>query len=112
MLKKMLILIMLSYVCNEKIIANNSNITELEKRIIYLEKQVEELKRGSIDKLLDDKWRLLKKGINKISIKNDLGNPDRIGKYSNGDEIWGFKNFTLRFDQNGKLKNWTKPFSP
>ena len=103
---------MLSYVCNEKIIANNSNITELEKRIIYLEKQVAELKRGSIDKLLDDKWRLLKKGINKISIKNDLGNPDRIGKYSNGDEIWGFKNFTLRFDQNGKLKNWTKPFSP
>ena len=70
------------------------------------------LEKKSIDKLLDDKWRRLKKGINKISIKNDLGNPDRIGKYSNGDEIWGFKKFTLRFDKNGKLKNWTKPFSP
>jgi len=52
----------------------------------------------------------LKSGVNKINIKNDLGDPDRIGKYSNGDEIWGFKNFTLRFDKNGKLKNWSKPF--
>ena len=112
MLKKILILLMISYICNDIIIANHSNMTELEKRIIYLEKQVAELKKESIDKLLDDKWRRLKKGINKISIKNDLGNPDRIGKYSNGDEIWGFKKFTLRFDKNGKLKNWTKPFSP
>ena len=112
MLKKILMLSMISYICNDIIIANHSNMTELEKRIIYLEKQVAELKKESIDKLLDDKWRRLKKGINKISIKNDLGNPDRIGKYSNGDEIWGFKKFTLRFDKNGKLKNWTKPFSP
>jgi hypothetical protein len=52
----------------------------------------------------------LKEGINKINIKNDLGDPDRIGKYSNGDEIWGFKNFTLRFDKNGNLKNWSKPY--
>ena len=112
MLKKILMLLMISYICNDIIIANHSNMTELEKRIIYLEKQVAELKKESMDKLLDDKWRRLKKGINKISIKNDLGNPDRIGKYSNGDEIWGFKKFTLRFDKNGKLKNWTKPFSP
>jgi len=112
MLKKILILSMISYICNDIIIANHSNMTELEKRIIYLEKQVAELKKESIDKLLDDKWRRLKKGINKISIKNDLGNPDRIGKYSNGDEIWGFKKFTLMFDKNGKLKNWTKPLSP
>ena len=112
MLKKILMLLMISYICNDIIIANHSNMTELEKRIIYLEKQVAELKKESIDKLLDDKWRRLKKGINKISIKNDLGNPDRIGTYSNGDEIWGFKKFTLRFDKNGKLKNWTKPFSP
>ena len=51
--------------------------------------------------------------LNRIKrLLNDLGNPDRIGKYSNGDEIWGFKKFTLRFDKDGKLKNWTKPFSP
>ncbi len=112
MLKKILVLITLSYICNDKIIANHLNITELEKRISYLEKQVEKLKKESIDTLLDDKWRHLRKGLNKNSIKNDLGNPDRIGKYSNGDEIWGFKNFTLRFDKNGKLKNWTKPFLP
>ena len=103
---------MISYSFNGTIIANHANITELEKRIIYLEKQVAELKKESSDKLLDDKWKRLKKGVNKISIKNDLGNPDRIGKYSNGDEIWGFKNFTLMFDENGKLKHWTKPFSP
>ena len=112
MLKKILILLIISYIWNDKIIANHSNIIELEKRIIYLEKQVAALKKESIDKLLDDKWRRLKKGINKISIKNDLGNPDRIGIYSNGDEIWGFKKFTLRFDKKGNLKNWTNPFSP
>ena len=112
MLKKILVLLMISYSFNGTIIANHANITELEKRIIYLEKQVAELKKESIDKLLDDKWRRLNKGINKISIKNDLGNPDRIGKYSNGDEIWGFKNFTLMFDENGKLKKWNKPYSP
>ena len=112
MLNKILVTLMILYICNDKIIANHSNITELEKRIIYLEKQVAELKKESIDISLDNKWRRLKKGLNKISIKNDLGNPDRIGKYSNGDEIWGFKNFTLRFDKNGNLKNWNKPFTP
>ena len=112
MFKKILVFLMILYICNVTIFANHSNITELEERVIYLEKQVAELKKESIYKLLDDKWRHLKKGINKINIINDLGNPDRIGKYSNGDEIWGFKNFTLRFDKNGNLKNWTKPFSP
>ena len=110
MLKKILVLLMLSYICNNKIIANNSNIAQLEKRIIYLEKQVAELKNESKDRSLNDKWRRLKKGIKKINIKNDIGNPDRIGKYSNGDEIWGFEDFTLKFDKNGNLKNWTKPF--
>ena len=112
MLKKILVLLIISYICNDTMFADHANLTELEKRIIYLEKQVAELKKQSSDKLLDYKWKRLKKGINKISIKNDLGNPDRIGKYSNGDEIWGFNNFTLMFDENGKLKNWTKPFSP
>tara|TARA_Y100001970_G_C14144421_1_gene809032 strand:+ start:233 stop:571 length:339 start_codon:yes stop_codon:yes gene_type:complete len=112
MLKKILVLLMLSYICNNKIIANNSNIAQLEKRIIYLEKQVAELKNESKDRSLNDKWRRLKKGIKKINIKNDIGNPDRIGKYSNGDEIWGFEDFTLKFDKNGNLKNWTKPFLP
>ena len=47
---------MILYVCNDTIFANHSNITELEERIIYLEKQVAELKKESIYKLLDDKW--------------------------------------------------------
>jgi len=41
---------------------------------------------------------------------SSFGNPDRKGKFSNGDELWGFKNYTLKFDKNGKLKNWSKPF--
>ena len=110
MIKKTLILFFLAFFCDYKILANDTNISELEKRVIYLEKQVEELKRNSNNDFLESKLGNLKKGINKINIKNDLGDPDRIGKYSNGDEIWGFKNFTLRFDKNGNLKNWSKPY--
>tara|TARA_B100001146_G_scaffold10897_1_gene8829 strand:+ start:1037 stop:1435 length:399 start_codon:yes stop_codon:yes gene_type:complete len=110
MIKKTLILFFLIFFCNYNILASDTNISELEKRVIYLEKQVKELKRNSINDSLGSKWLNLKSGVNKINIKNDLGDPDRIGKYSNGDEIWGFKNFTLRFDKNGKLKNWSKPF--
>mgnify|MGYP001266614755 CR=1 FL=1 len=110
MIKKTLILFFLIFFCNYNILASDTNISELEKRVIYLEKQVKELKRNSINDSLESKWLNLKSGVNKINIKNDLGDPDRIGKYSNGDEIWGFKNFTLRFDKNGKLKNWSKPF--
>tara|TARA_Y100000768_G_C23954735_1_gene672151 strand:+ start:574 stop:906 length:333 start_codon:yes stop_codon:yes gene_type:complete len=110
MFKKILILVFLSNICHDKITANNSNIIELEKRILSLERQVAELKKESINKILNNKWRHLKKGLNKDSIKKDIGNPDRIGKYSNGDEIWGFKNFTLKFNKNGFLESWTKPF--
>ena len=110
MIKKTLILFFLIFFYNYNILASDTNISELEKRVIYLEKQVKELKRNSINDSLESKWLNLKSGVNKINIKNDLGDPDRIGKYSNGDEIWGFKNFTLRFDKNGKLKNWSKPF--
>ena len=110
MIKKTLVLFFLIFFCNHNILARDTNISELEKRVIYLEKQVEELKRNSKNDLLESKLENLKEGINKINIKNDLGDPDRIGKYSNGDEIWGFKNYTLRFDKNGRLKNWSKPF--
>ena len=110
MIKKTLILFFLIFFYNYNILASDTNISELEKRVIYLEKQVKELKRNSINDSLGSKWLNLKSGVNKINIKNDLGDPDRIGKYSNGDEIWGFKNFTLKFDKNGKLKNWSKPF--
>ena len=110
MIKKTLILFFLIFFCNYNILASDTNISELEKRVIYLEKQVEELKRNSNNNLLESMLGNLKEGINKINIKNDLGDPDRMGKYSNGDEIWGFKNFTLRFDKNGNLKNWSKPY--
>ena len=94
MIKKTSILFFLTFFCNYKVLAGDTNINELEKRVIYLEKQIEELKRNSKNDLLESKLGNLNEGINKINIKNDLGDPDRIGKYSNGDEIWGFKNFT------------------
>ena len=52
----------------------------------------------------------LTKGVSKSKIQSSFGDPDRKGKFSNGDELWGFKNYTLKFDKNGKLKNWSKPF--
>ena len=50
----------------------------------------------------------LTKGVSKSKIQRSLGNPERKGKFANGDELWGFKNYTLKFDKNGKLKNWSK----
>ena len=56
------------------------------------------------------KWEDLKRGLSKIKIQSSFGRPDRKGKFSNGDELWGFQNYTLKFDKNGNLKNWSKPF--
>ena len=110
MKKNKLILLLLLNFLGYELLAKDSNIYELEKRVALLEKQVSELKKKSKDKIIEIKWRKLKKGLSKIKVKKDIGNPDRVGKFLNGDEIWGFKNFTLRFDKNGKLKNWSKPY--
>ena len=56
------------------------------------------------------KWKDLKKGLSKLKIQSSFGQPDRKGKFSNGDEFWGFQNYTLKFDKNGILKTWSKPF--
>jgi hypothetical protein len=111
MLEKKIAILFLVFFSNYTLFAKDSNIISLEKRIVYLEKQVEELKKKSMNTELDRKWGSLKRGEKKIKIKNELGNPDRVGKYSNGDEIWGFKNFTLKFDKNGRLQKWSKPFN-
>ena len=111
MIIKKLAILFLACSCNYTLLAKNSNINELEKRVTYLEKQVADLKKNSINNTLKTKWENLRIGENKINIINELGNPDRIGKYPNGDEIWGFKNFTLKFDKNGKLQNWSEPFT-
>ena len=92
------------------VFAENSLIDGLEQRIEYLESKVEELEQKvsnhSTNLFLED----LTKGISKNKIRSSFGNPDRKGKFSNGDELWGFRNYTLKFDKNGKLKNWSKPF--
>ena len=104
-----LIKIVMSFLINVTF-AENSRINGLEKRIEYLENKVEKLEQKisnySSNLLLED----ISKGDSKSKIQSSFGNPDRKGKFSNGDELWGFKNYTLKFDKNGKLKNWSKPF--
>ena len=109
--KNKLILLFLLNFFGYGLIAKDSNIYELEKRVALLEKQVLELKKKSKYQAIETKWGKLKKGLNKIKVKKDIGNPDRVGKFLNGDEIWGFKNFTLKFDNKGHLKEWSRPFT-
>ncbi len=111
MKKNKLILLFLLNLFGHELLAKDSNIYELEKRVTLLEKQVSDLKKKSKDKIIKNKLKKLEMGISKIKVKKDIGNPDRIGKFSNGDEIWGFKNFTLKFDKKGHLKEWSKPFT-
>ena len=108
-INNLIILFLINFFSYE-LIAKDSNIHELEKRVAILEKQVSELKKKSKDQTVEAKWRRLKKGLSKIKVKKDIGNPDRIGKFLNGDEIWGFKNFTLKFDNKGHLKEWSRPY--
>tara|TARA_Y100001970_G_C13980312_1_gene722781 strand:+ start:284 stop:622 length:339 start_codon:yes stop_codon:yes gene_type:complete len=109
MKKNQLILLFLINFFGNELIAKDSNLYELEKRVSHLEKQVLELEKKSKNQSKDTKWKNLKKGLSKIKIKKDIGSPDRVGKFLNGDEIWGFKNFTLKFDNKGHLKEWSIP---
>ena len=111
MKKNKLIFIFLLNFIGYGLLAKDSNIYELEKRVALLEKQVSELKKKSKDQAIETKWGKLKKGLNKIKVKKDIGNPDRVGKFLNGEEIWGFKNFTLKFDKKGYLKEWSRPYT-
>ena len=109
MIKKIfLIKIVISFLINV-MFAENCRTNGLEKRIEYLENKVEELEQ-KISNYSPNLLQELTKGLSKSKIQSSFGNPDRKGKFSNGDELWGFKNYTLKFDKNGKLKNWSKPF--
>ena len=107
--KTFLISIVMSFLINV-IFAESSRINGLEQRIEYLENKVEELEQKVFNHSSDLLWQELTIGVTKNKIQSSFGNPDRRGKFSNGDELWGFKNYTLKFDKNGKLKNWSKPF--
>ena len=111
MIKKIfLIKMVMSFLANV-IFAENSRINSLEKRIEHLEHKVEELEQKISNHSSNLLWEDLTKGVSKNKIQSSFGNPDRKGKFSNGDELWGFKNYTLKFDKDGNLKNWTKPFA-
>ena len=111
MKKNKLIILFLLNLLGYELLGGELNIYELEKRVTHLEKQVSELKKKSKAQLIETKWKKLKKGLSKMKVKKDIGNPDRVGKFLNGDEIWGFKNFTLKFDNTGHLKEWSRPFT-
>jgi len=108
MIKKIfLIKIVISFLINV-IFAENSRINRLEKRIEYLENKIEELEQ-KISNYSPNLLEELTKGVSKSKILSSFGNPDRKGKFSNGDELWRFKYNTLKFDKNEKLKDWSKP---
>ena len=87
-----------------------ASLISLEDRVKSLEKKIVELELKIDKNNYDIKWKDLKKGISKLKIQSSFGQPDRKGKFSNGDEFWGFQNCTLKFDKNGILKTWSKPF--
>ena len=104
-----LIKIFMSFLINVTF-AENSRIYGLEKRIEYLENKVEKLEQKISSHTPNLFIENLTKGVSKSKILSSFGDPDRKGKFSNGDELWGFKNYTFKFDKNGKLKNLSKPF--
>ena len=110
MSKKIFYFIVIVQFFTLKIMAKNSSHFELEKRIEVLEKQVLELKIKMNEKSNTIDWKDLKLGLSQNKIQTSFGHPDRKGKFLNGDEFWGFQNYTLKFDKNGKLKNWSRPF--
>ena len=110
MIKKIFLIKMVMSFFADGIFAENSRINSLEERIEYLEHKVEELEQKISIHSSNLSWEDLTKGVSKNKIQSSFGNPDRKGKFSNGDELWGFKNYTLKFDKNGNLKNWSKPF--
>ena len=107
---KLILLILLNFFGYE-LTAKDSSIYELERRVAVLEKQVAELEKKSKKKRIEIEWKKLKKGLSKIKVKKDIGNPDRVGIFLSGEEIWGFKNFTLKFDNKGHLKEWSTPYT-
>ena len=110
MFKKTIFFLVFTYFLINEIYGNNSSLVVLEDRIERLEKKIVELEYKIYKKNQNIKWKDLKRGLSKIKIQSSFGRPDRKGKFSNGDEIWGFQNYTLKFDKNGNLKNWSKPF--
>ena len=110
MLKKIISFLVFTYFLINGTYGNNSRPISLEDRVKHLEKKIVELELKIDKKNHNIKWKDLKRGLSKIKIQSSFGRPDRKGKFSNGDELWGFQSYTLKFDKNGNLENWSKPF--
>ena len=110
MLKKIISFLVFIHFLINGTYGNNSSLISLEDRVKHLEEKIVQLELKIDKKNYNIKWKDLKRGLSKIKIQSSFGQPDRKGKFSNGDELWGFRNYTLKFDKNGNLKNWSKPF--
>ncbi len=110
MLKKIIFFLVFTYFLINEIYGNDPSLVILENRVEHLEKKILELELKIDKKNYNIIFKDLKRGLSKTKIQSNFGQPDRIGKFSNGDELWGFQNYTLKFDKNGNLKNWSKPF--
>ena len=110
MLKTIISFLVIIYFLINGVYGKSVSPMNLEERVKFLEKKIVELELKIDKNNYDIKWKDLKKGLSKFKIQSRFGQPDRKGKFSNGDEFWGFQNYTLKFDKNGILKTWSKPF--
>ena len=90
------------------VFSDNYEVEELEKRVNFLESRVKVLEKIIAPKLSYEQTNKLKMGMRKGQVEDHLGTPNIVGKLSNGYEIWGFSETTLKFDEMGKLSHWTK----
>ena len=90
MLKKIIFFLVFTYFLINEIYGNNTSLVSLEDRVKHLEEKIVELELKIDKKNHNIKWKDLKRGLSKIKIQSSFGRPDRKGKFSNGDELWGF----------------------
>ena len=88
--------------------ADNYEVEELKKRVYILESRVKDLEKIVMPRINYQQIKKLKTGMRKWQVEDRLGTPNIVGKLSNGYEIWGFSETTLKFDEMGKLSHWTK----
>lgn len=101
-------------------------IEELEKQIQKLESRISVIENipvteknkktsSSISKgnyKIKGNWRLLKQEMTQNHVKELLGEPGQISKFSFGNEIWFYPNGSgghVKFDEKGTVEGWEEP---
>jgi len=106
------------YNLQEKIVYLEKKISELERRITSLERQKPSYTSSSSELPASEKWndilkwRLLRKGMDKNTIRRVLGEPDKIDAYSSFD-TWHYgypSGGTVSFDKRNVVERWSEPY--